>query len=53
MFKALAKDAKPNDGKPNDAVRDALRTQDHSIAANDAWGDGVFASAGVDMKKGA
>lgn len=47
MFKALTKDA-----KPNDTVRDALRTQDHSIVANDAWGDGVFASAGV-QKKGA
>lgn len=47
MFKALTRDA-----KPNDTVRDALRTQDHSIAANDAWGDGVFASAGV-QKKGA
>lgn len=48
MFKALTKDA-----KPNDTVRDALRTQDHSIAANDAWGDAVFASAGVSVKKGA
>jgi hypothetical protein len=48
MFKALTKDAKPNDG-----VRDALRTQDHSIVANDAWGANVFASAGVDLKKGA
>ncbi|WP_417702345.1 DUF2213 domain-containing protein [Pseudophaeobacter sp.] len=47
MFKALTKDA-----KPNDTVRDALRTQDHSIVANDAWGDAVFASAGV-QKKGA
>jgi hypothetical protein len=45
MFKALTKDA-----KPNDTVRDALRTQDHSIVANDAWGDGVFASAGVQKK---
>jgi hypothetical protein len=48
MFKALTKDA-----KPNDSVRDALRTQDHSIVANDAWGANVFASAGVDLKKGA
>ncbi|MFU0503644.1 DUF2213 domain-containing protein [Pseudaminobacter sp. NGMCC 1.201702] len=48
MFKALTKDA-----KPNDTVRDALRTQDHSIAANDAWGEGVFAAAGVSVKKGA
>jgi hypothetical protein len=48
MFKALTKDA-----KPNDSVRDALRTQDHSIVANDAWGAGVFAAAGVDIKKGA
>jgi hypothetical protein len=48
MFKALTKDA-----KPNDSVRDALRTQDHSIAANDAWGEGVFAAAGVSVKKGA
>ncbi|GGF24406.1 hypothetical protein GCM10011321_14730 [Youhaiella tibetensis] len=48
MFKALTKDA-----KPNDAVRDALRTQDHSILTNDAWGDNVFANAGVGMKKGA
>lgn len=47
MFKALTKDA-----KPNDTVRDALRTQDHSIHANDAWGDNVFATAGV-QKKGA
>lgn len=47
MFKALTKDA-----KPNDSVRDALRTQDHSVAANDAWNDAVFASAGV-QKKGA
>lgn len=36
----------------NDSVRDALRGQDHSITANDAWGDSVFASAGV-QKKGA
>jgi hypothetical protein len=35
----------------NDSVRDAIRSQDHSINANDAWGDGVFASAGVDLKK--
>ncbi len=48
MFKALTKDA-----KPNDTVRDALRTQDHSIHANDAWGDNVFAAAGVGQKKGA
>ncbi len=47
MFKALTKDA-----RPNDTVRDALRTQDHSVAANDAWNDAVFASAGV-QKKGA
>ncbi|MFC3208131.1 DUF2213 domain-containing protein [Aquamicrobium soli] len=46
MFKALTKDS-----KPNDTVRDALRTQDHSIATNDAWGDKVFASAGVSVKK--
>ena len=36
----------------NDSVRDALRHQDHSVNANDAWGDAVFASAGV-QKKGA
>lgn len=36
----------------NDSVRDALRHQDHSVNANDAWGDGVFAAAGV-SKKGA
>lgn len=48
MFKALTKEA-----KPNDTVRDALRTQDHSIHANDAWGDNVFAAAGVGQKKGA
>jgi hypothetical protein len=48
MFKALTKDA-----KPDDTVRNALRTQDHTIAANDAWGEGVFSSAGVSMKKGA
>jgi Uncharacterized protein conserved in bacteria len=48
MFKALTKDA-----KPNDSVRDALRTQDHSIAANDTWGEGVFAAAGISVKKGA
>lgn len=47
MFKALTKDA-----KPNDTVREALRTQDHSVAANDAWNDAVFASAGI-QKKGA
>jgi hypothetical protein len=35
----------------NDSVRDAIRHQDHSINANDAWGDSVFASAGVDQKK--
>ena len=36
----------------NDSVRDALRHQDQHINANDAWGDTVFASAGV-QKKGA
>lgn len=36
----------------NDSVRDALRHQDQHINANDAWGDAVFASAGV-QKKGA
>lgn len=35
----------------NNTVRDAIRTQDHSINANDAWNDNVFASAGVDLKK--
>ena len=35
----------------NDGIRDAIRHQDHSINANDAWGDSVFASAGVDQKK--
>lgn len=35
----------------NDSVRDALRHQDHANV-NDAWGDTVFASAGV-SKKGA
>lgn len=45
MFKALSKDTK------NDSVRDALRSQDHANV-NDAWGDGVFAAAGV-SKKGA
>lgn len=48
MFKAITKDT-----KPNDTVRDALRTQDHTIVANDGWGEGVFASAGVEFKKGA
>ena len=48
MFKAITKDA-----KTNDTVRDALRTQDHSIVANDGWDEGVFASAGVEFKKGA
>ena len=37
----------------NDTVRDAIRHQDHSVNANDAWNDGVFASAGVQIKKGA
>ncbi|KQS55911.1 hypothetical protein ASG17_07625 [Brevundimonas sp. Leaf363] len=38
----------------NDSVRDAIRTQDHSMNANDAWNDGVFAAAGVaQLKKGA
>lgn len=38
----------------NDAVRDAIRTQDHTITANDAWGDTVFDRAGVtQVKKGA
>lgn len=35
----------------DDSVRDALRHQDHANV-NDAWGDGVFAAAGV-SKKGA
>ena len=35
----------------NDGIRDAIRHQDHSFNANDAWGDSVFASAGVDQKK--
>lgn len=35
----------------NDSVREAIRSQDHSTV-NDAWGDGVFAAAGV-SKKGA
>lgn len=35
----------------NDGIRDAIRHQDQSINANDAWGDSVFASAGVDQKK--
>jgi len=38
----------------NDSVRDAIRSQDHSINANDAWNDSVFALAGVaQLKKGA
>ena len=37
----------------NDDVRDAIRSQDHSINSNDAWGDAVFASAGVDLQKAA
>ena len=37
----------------NDAVRNAIRAQDQSINANDAWSDGVFASAGVAQKKAA
>lgn len=36
----------------NDSVRDALRHQDHTVNANDAWGDAVFDAAGV-SKKGA
>jgi len=47
MFKALSKDAK------NEDVREALRQQDHSVNANDAWGGRVFDAAGVSMKKGA
>jgi hypothetical protein len=35
----------------NDTVRYAIQSQDHSINANDAWGDNVFASAGVAQKK--
>jgi hypothetical protein len=35
----------------NDGIRDAIRHQDHSINANDAWGDSVFTSAGVNLKK--
>lgn len=35
----------------NDSVREALRQQDHSINTSDAWGDSVFASAGVAQKK--
>lgn len=35
----------------NDGVRDAIRSHDHSINSNDAWGDSVFTSAGVDLKK--
>lgn len=35
----------------NDTVRHAIQSQDHSINANDAWNDSVFASAGVDLKK--
>lgn len=35
----------------NDGIRDAIRHQDHSINANDVWGDSVFTSAGVELKK--
>lgn len=35
----------------NDTVRNAIQSQDHSMNANDAWGDTVFASAGVAQKK--
>lgn len=45
-------DLKTADTK-DDSVRDALRSQDASISANDAWGDRVFDAAGVQMKKGA
>lgn len=37
----------------DDSVRDAIRSQDHSINANDAWNDSVFTAAGVDQKKAA
>lgn len=36
----------------NNDVRDAIRSQDHSITS-DAWNDGIFAAAGVDQKKAA
>ncbi|GHC79448.1 DUF2213 domain-containing protein [Limoniibacter endophyticus] len=48
MFKALT-----NDAQPNDNVREALRTQDHSVVTGDAWNENVFAAAGVNLKKGA
>ena len=35
----------------DDTVRDAIRTQDHSINSADAWNDSVFASAGVAQAK--
>ncbi|MNL88814.1 hypothetical protein D3C87_2187590 [compost metagenome] len=43
-------DLKVADAK-DDTVRQAIRSQDHSINASDAWNDSVFASAGVDQKK--
>lgn len=42
-------DMKATDTANND-VRDAIRSQDHSITS-DAWNDGIFAAAGVDQKK--
>lgn len=42
-------DMKATDAANND-VRDAIRSQDHSITS-DAWNDGIFAAAGVDQKK--
>lgn len=47
MFKAIAKDV-----ATSDPVRDALKGGVKTVA-NDAWNDAVFASAGVQMKKGA
>lgn len=46
-------DLKVADAK-DDTVRQAIRSQDQSINASDAWNDNVFASAGVaQLKKGA
>lgn len=46
-------DLKTAGSSANNEVRDAIRSQDHSINTNDAWGDTVFASAGVELQKAA
>lgn len=46
-------DMKAAETGPNNDVRDAIRSQDHSVNTNDAWGDAIFDAAGVDQKKAA